>query len=71
MKTYSVIYTRIPTNYNDKCSALVEAETAEDARMLVEQRLGNDRVINYVVEPALEYKPEATKGKIILMDAEG
>ncbi len=71
MKTYSVIYTRIPTNYNDKCSALVEAETAEDARMLVEQRLGNDRVINYVVEPALEYKPEVTKGKIILMDAEG
>ena len=71
MKTYSVIYTRIPTNYNDRCSALVEAETAEDARMLVEQRLGNDRVINYVVEPALEYEPEVTKGKIIKMDAEG
>lgn len=68
MKTYSVVYTRIPTNYNDRCSALVEAETAEDARMLVEQRLGNDRVINYVVEPALEYKPEATKGKIITME---
>lgn len=68
MKTYSVLYTRIPTNFNDRCSALVEAETPEDARVLVEQRLGNDRVINYVIEPALEYKPEPTKGRIITME---
>jgi hypothetical protein len=68
MKKYSVIYTRIPTNFNDRCAAIVEAETPEDARMLVEQELKNDIVVNYVVEPAYEYKPEPTKGKIITME---
>lgn len=68
MKRYSVIYTRIPTNFNDRCAAIVEAESPEAARIAVEQELKNDIVVNYVVEPALEYKPEPTKAKIITME---
>jgi hypothetical protein len=68
MKRYSVIYTRIPTNFNDRCAAIVEAESPDEARTAVEQQLKNDIVRNYVVEPAYEYKPEPSKAKIITME---
>ena len=70
MKTYQVLYTKIPTSHHDQHRAVVEAESPEDARKLVVRQLGDDRpgLINYVVESAIEYKPESIKGKIISMD---
>lgn len=70
MKTYQVLYTKMPTNYHDQHRAIVEAESPEDARSLVVRQLGDDRpgLINYVVEEALEYQPPPIAGKIISMD---
>lgn len=67
MKTWNVRYCRIPTNYHDQQAALVEAETADDARTLVVRMLGDDRVglNNYMVGKAEEYNPKPIAGRII------
>lgn len=67
MTQYTVKYTRIPTNYNDSHTAIVEANTPEDARELVKRQLGDIGVRNYVIQPAQEYKPEPINGRIISM----
>ncbi len=70
MKTWAVRYVRIPTNYNPDQSALVEAETSQDAFTLVRRQLGEDRVklCNYVIDKPLEYKPKPVEGKILSMN---
>jgi hypothetical protein len=70
MKKYSVVYCRIPTNFNDDRHAIVEAETPEDARKLVKHQLGDDipgKLGNYDIHEAKEYKEPAINGKIITM----
>lgn len=69
MPIYSVVYTRIPTNYNSDEVAMVEANSAEEARRLVVRKLGDDRrgLSAYVVKCGTEYKPEPIDGRIISM----
>jgi hypothetical protein len=73
MKTWAVRYVRIPTNHNPDQSALVEAETSQDAFTLVRRQLGDDRVqlANYVIDKPVEYNPKPVNGKILSMDHRG
>jgi len=65
---WMVRYTRIPTNYNDAKNALVEAETADLARQLVQHQLGDfNGVHNYSVETPRPYEPPPD-GKIITLN---
>ena len=69
METYSVRYTRIPTNHNPEQSAVVKANNPEDARTLVRRELGNDRLKHPIYSIALgeEYVPTHIEGEIIAM----
>jgi hypothetical protein len=79
LKIWNVGYVRIPTSYNTKENARVEAETAEDARKLVIQALGEDApgLNNYIVAnadgvtwahgvpPITEHLPEKINGRVL------
>jgi hypothetical protein len=66
---YVVCYTRIPTNYNPTQRALVDAETPELARELIEEQLGDrqNKLRNYVVTLGVPHEPLASKGSIVSM----
>lgn len=67
MQCYKIMYTRIPTHYNPRQRAIVEAETPDDARKLVMRAIGDyGGIKNYVVEPATVWEePAQIKGKIL------
>jgi hypothetical protein len=69
LKKWVVPYTRIPTNYNDTHRARVLAETAELARELVIDQLGDNGpgLTNYMVGPAAEYVPVKSAGRVEVM----
>ena len=66
MKTYQVRYTRIPTNFHDSQNAVIEAETPEDARALLQRKLGEGNgVHNYVIDAPVEHDPPPIAGRIV------
>ena len=69
MTRYAILYTRIPTHYNDSRVAVVEAESPHDAIELLQHRLGDHSgVRNHVYADPKEYQPPASKGRIVILD---
>jgi hypothetical protein len=66
LQRFVVCYTRIPTNFNPTHRALVDAETAELARALIVEQLGDHQntLPNYVVDLGVPYMPVVSAGKI-------
>lgn len=69
MKTWIVRYTKIPTNYNEEQTALVEAKTDTDATRLVGRQLGEHlRSLRAYAITVVEYEePEPIEGEILTM----
>jgi hypothetical protein len=64
MRKFIVTYTRIPTNYNDPVSVVVEAATESDARAIVKDHLRDfASLTGYTYEVKLYTPPPA--GKIL------
>jgi hypothetical protein len=69
MIKYAITYCRIPTNYNDKAVAVVEAESPDDALELLRHKLGDHSgVHNYVIGEPHEYVPPKSAGRIITLN---
>ncbi len=68
MTKWLIGYARIPTYHNPPHTAIVEAETGEEARELVRRRLNDlGKVTLYVIEPARLYQPKDLEGSILSM----
>lgn len=67
LKKFTVCYTRIPTSYNDQKRMVVEAENADAARELVQERLGDrgKTFHTYHIEKVKPYEPVASHGRIV------
>jgi hypothetical protein len=68
---WQIRYVAIPTAHHRSQNAIIEAETAEDARALLLDALGEGNgVTNYVVQPAVPYAPPAVRGRIVTLREE-
>jgi len=57
MKRWLVTYTRIPTNYNDDHTLVIEAESAADAVMLAKHHLADLGDLSRNAYKAREFVP--------------
>jgi hypothetical protein len=67
LKRWCVLYTRIPTNYNSQQRLIVMAATADDARELVRDRIGDrgKTLSTYDIERVTEQSELAVHGQIV------
>jgi hypothetical protein len=67
LSRWTVLYTRCPTNYNDQQRMIVDAEDADAARELVNERLGDrgKQISTYYIESVKPYKPVASAGHVV------
>jgi len=67
MKRYQIGYTRIPTNYNQTRTALIDANSPEDARELLIQKLDETASgsCQFDIEKAYEYKRPKVEGTVV------
>lgn len=70
MKTYTIHWTMVPTNFNTPRAATVEAENPKDARTLfhdamLKSGVSNDKYTQYVIDDIIEYVKPEVKGSVL------
>lgn len=66
METWLVKYTMIPTAHNRPANAVVEAETAEDAKDVLRRALGDvNGVHNYALDLPVVYVAPKVVGRVL------
>lgn len=69
IQRWIVLYTRIPTSYNNQQRAIVEAATPEAARALVKEAIGDrgKTFETYHIESVKPFEPLAVNGRVVSM----
>ena len=64
---WCVLYTRIPTNYNNQQMLIVEAATADDAREICIERIGDrgKQFSTYSIDSVRKYEPLLVAGRVV------
>jgi len=64
---WCVLYTRIPTNYNNQQRLIIEAPTEEDAYKLARRHIGDEgkTLSTYHVESVKPHNPEPVVGRVL------
>jgi hypothetical protein len=64
---WTVLYTRIPTNYNPQCKLTIEAASAADARDIARDHLGDrgKALATYHIEDVKPFEPLDVAGRVI------
>lgn len=67
LSRWTVLYTRIPTNYNPQHQMTIEAESEEAAREVARERLGDrgKQFHTYSIDKVKPYEPVKSRGRVV------